>query len=236
MKRWIISALLRIYPAAWRAEYGPELHDLLLAQPLGVRIIADVAWNGARQRLRTTEPWVLLGLPFALLATAWYALLILAPPPYPQPGAQARLFVLVAIYNLLLPLSCGLWTVVRSGGTPPHAGLQTTKMALLIAAPSFIVYTLVLAGVLGVVVVGPGDTPTTFAQHGFAIAVYKGHHARLPVDVGTVNQMVARYLLFLNTTVGQFVAKLVNLPLAWLGGALGGALGHSIRSKLQRTH
>lgn len=234
MKRWIVSALLRIYPAAWRAEYGPELRCLLLARRLGVRTIANVLWNGARQRLRMAEPWVLLGSPFALLATLRYALLILAPPPYPQPAVQARLFVLVLLVNLLLSLSCGLWTVVRRGGTPARAGLQTTKMALLIGAPSFIIYTLVLTGVLGVVVVGPGGTPTTFAEHGFAITVYRGDYA-LPVDFPAVKLFVAKFLIFLNTTtVGQFlVGNLLNLPTSWLGGAFGGALGRSIRNKLR---
>ena len=28
-KDWLIAALLRIYPAAWRREYGVELTDIL---------------------------------------------------------------------------------------------------------------------------------------------------------------------------------------------------------------
>ncbi len=62
MKNRIIAALLRLYPAAWRSEYGAELTDTLLARPLGLRVIADVLWNGLLQRARTAEPSTILGV------------------------------------------------------------------------------------------------------------------------------------------------------------------------------
>ena len=52
-KDWVVVALLRIYPAAWRREYGVELKGILLGRPLGTREIADVAWNGVWQRARS---------------------------------------------------------------------------------------------------------------------------------------------------------------------------------------
>ena len=56
MKSCIVAALLRLYPAAWRSEYGPELSGILLARPLGPDVIADILWNGFRQRARAAEP------------------------------------------------------------------------------------------------------------------------------------------------------------------------------------
>ena len=40
---WIVAALLRLYPAAWRCEYGAELTDILCRARWAPRVIADVA-------------------------------------------------------------------------------------------------------------------------------------------------------------------------------------------------
>lgn len=34
----IVAALVRLYPSAWRSEYGAELTDVLLARPVGRRV------------------------------------------------------------------------------------------------------------------------------------------------------------------------------------------------------
>jgi hypothetical protein len=51
----IVSALVRMYPAEWRREYGPELTDILLAGRLGPRAIANVFGSACRERLRSAE-------------------------------------------------------------------------------------------------------------------------------------------------------------------------------------
>jgi hypothetical protein len=223
MKQRIISALLRIYPAAWRKEYGPEFRDLLEAIQLHTRTVADVVWNGVWQRVRATEPWVLLGLPLMLIRTIFFASMIIAPPAYSAANDIANLpgsgGVVLSLINLLLPISCGVWTIARSGGTLPHAGVQTMKMALLISAPFLVLYVLLELGLLGVVVVRPGDAPTTFAEHGFAIAFHS-------VDRD------AREIL-VNFAVPMFVSTFLSLPLLWVLGALGGALGRSIKPRLR---
>ena len=56
MKHRLASALVRLYPAAWRREYGAELTDLLVNRPFGVGALADVIWNAFGQRLRRPEP------------------------------------------------------------------------------------------------------------------------------------------------------------------------------------
>lgn len=223
MKQRIISALLRIYPAAWRKEYGPEFRDLLGVLQLGTRTVADVVWNGVWQRFRATEPWVLLGLPFMLTMTFFFAIMIIAPPPYSSAndianaGGSGRL--VSSLISILLPASCGFWTVARGGGTLPHAGLQTMKMSVLMSAPFLVIYVLLELGVLGVIVIQPGDVPTTFAEHGFAIAFHS-------VD------REAREIL-VNFVVPLMVSAVLNLPIYWVLGALGGAVGRSFKPKLR---
>jgi len=50
MKNVVVRTLLRLYPADWRREYGPELMDMLLARPLTAKVIGDVFFSGLRQR------------------------------------------------------------------------------------------------------------------------------------------------------------------------------------------
>jgi hypothetical protein len=211
MNKRIVAALLAIYPATWRKEYGPEFRHLLEALNLRVRTLVNVIGHGAWQRVRSTEPWLLLSLPLALVGTVFLAVLVIAPPPY-DPGLDRSvsppaldLLASLAI-NLTTIIGCGLWTILRSGGTIPHAGLQTMKMALLIRAPHLVVSLLVLTGILGVVVIGPGDSPTTFAERGFAIAFYSANGA-------------------IPNSPAIFWALLIEVLFGWIGGVIGGGLG-----------
>ena len=65
----IASILLRLYPKRWRREYGAELLDLVLARPLRLGAMSDLAWNGLRQRGRDATPSTILGLA-SMLAVA----------------------------------------------------------------------------------------------------------------------------------------------------------------------
>ena len=58
----LAEALLRVYPAAWRREYGEELFDILISRPLTWRVAADVLGAGLRQRIRAAEPATVLGV------------------------------------------------------------------------------------------------------------------------------------------------------------------------------
>ncbi len=55
MKRSIVQTLLLLYPAKWRNEYGAELEDLLLAEPLRFSAILNVMWNALRQQARPSN-------------------------------------------------------------------------------------------------------------------------------------------------------------------------------------
>ena len=52
MKRRIIQRLLRLYPSRWRDEYGTELEDLLLEEPLQPAVVLNVIANALRQQVR----------------------------------------------------------------------------------------------------------------------------------------------------------------------------------------
>ena len=52
MKRRIIQKLLRLYPSLWRDEYGTELEDLLLEEPLQPAVVLNVIANALRQQAR----------------------------------------------------------------------------------------------------------------------------------------------------------------------------------------
>ena len=55
MKRRIIQKLLRLYPRQWRDEYGRELEDLLLVQPLQPAVVLNVIANALRQQVRISN-------------------------------------------------------------------------------------------------------------------------------------------------------------------------------------
>src|SRR5262245_43461182 len=80
LKNRIVIVLLRLYPVAWRREYGPELADLVMADSLTFRVVADVACHGLWQRVRTAEPSTLLGLAAMLTVLTGFAWNIVAPP------------------------------------------------------------------------------------------------------------------------------------------------------------
>jgi F0F1-type ATP synthase assembly protein I len=63
----MIRLLLRIYPAAWRAEYGDEFAALLRSKPLTASVIANVILSGFRERLRQSDPAIFCGIAFTLL-------------------------------------------------------------------------------------------------------------------------------------------------------------------------
>jgi hypothetical protein len=214
MRQRIIAALLRLYPAAWRLEYGPELRGVLEDRPLGARTVANVVRGGLWQRLRSAEPWMVMGLPLMVFGFAGMTRQIVAPPAY-APGVEDPGSWPGAIIGLLILMGCGCWTVLRHDGTLPRAGVQVVKMGLLFDVPFFLVALLMGTGVLDVIVLGPGDSPTTFAEHGFAITAYG-------------RDGVAA---FVYTPLGLLLTHLGGLVDCWIFGALGGAVGRAIRRR-----
>ena len=78
LRKIVVRQLLRLYPAAWRKEYGEEMRSMLLAQPLTASVIGDVFLNAMRQNLRRPDPWKIA----ALCLICWRSFWIVLPSIY----------------------------------------------------------------------------------------------------------------------------------------------------------
>ena len=180
IKDRLVTVLLGIYPARWRREYGGELKDLLLTGPLGLGTIGDVVWSGVCQRLRSLEPLTVLGLvamAAILMTLSWN---IVAPQPYGtgwttllEPSDMTfptiRIRPLVSELYALFLMACGCSMHLRHGTTPARSGMAAMKVCFLAGLPIMTAGVLMLLGVMHAIVLGPGDVPTTFREHGFAL-------------------------------------------------------------------
>jgi hypothetical protein len=143
------EALLRLYPAAWRREYGDELRELLLDGPLTAGIAADVAWSALRQRIRFAAPSTVLGLTSMLVVLAGFVLTpisygpittaVLRPTSMTFPTLVVS-FMTSEVYTVLL-IMCGWWTRRRYHYSPRRCGVAAMRMSLIAGVP------VVLAGV-----------------------------------------------------------------------------------------
>jgi hypothetical protein len=201
LKPQIVAALVGLYPARWKREYGDEFRDVLMRQPLEAVAVLDAVWNAMGQQVRNGEPWVIVGIPWLVLELFTQLLNVLYPGPY-QADSFHNVPVAAQLIGWLLPLGIGYWTVLRDpiGG---HGGRAAMKSSLLITWPTCAIAMLYGLGVLRIIVLGPGDVPTTFHEHGFAYTLYD--HTRRPV-----------------AWAGLFVIPILQLPftgaIGWLGG------------------
>jgi hypothetical protein len=226
MKKQIIAALLRVYPASWRAEYGAELAELMRIRPLGLRIVCNVLWNGLRQRMRTADAATLFGLAMMLVVLGGLVWNIASPLPYAsgwtalvQDSSMTLPRVIVKpfrseLYVWLLILIGGI-TYVRHGGAVAQSGKAAVKASFLAGLPIMVAGVLMLLGILRVITLGPTDMPTTFQPHGFAYTYYSAAHQ----PPGSLHILLA---------------PLFALPQCWIWGAVGGGLGRWISPYLRR--
>jgi hypothetical protein len=220
----IVGALLHIYPAAWRREYGAELADILVSRPFDLPTIADVVCNGLRQRVRAAEPSTLCGLAAMLVISTGLVVNIAAPDL-----AGRGLTALLQESSMTLPtviatplasdlfglfvVGCGCWTHVRGAGALSESGKAGMKLCFIAGIPLMVAGALMLVGVLNVVVVSPGDTATTLLGRRFTYTYTNAqHHALSPLAV--------------------MAAPLFKLPVSWIWGWVGGQLGR----RLVRAH
>ena len=204
-KKQVVAALVRLYPAAWRAEYELELTDILLARPLNARAIGDVMWNGLRQRALSAEPSTILGLAALLIILARFALsgatyghdgtALLQPSSKTFPTVTVT-FLASEFYAILL-MGCGCWTHFRRGGPAWHAGVAAMKMSLIASMPIMVGALLMMSGLVDLT--GPGGSV----------------HLPSPWSI--------------------LVAPLARLYQAWLWGSIGGFAGKSIVRRRQRA-
>jgi len=159
----IASTFLRLYPKRWRREYGAELLDVVLARPLTIRAVADLAWNGLRQRGRNAEPSTILGLASMVAVSSgiviaggsyaqdWTA--VVRPSSMTFPTITVT-FLASNLYGFLL-MACGGWTAVRSKVTAREAGLAAMRMSLFAGAPVILGGALLAMGMIDIRFVDP---------------------------------------------------------------------------------
>ena len=97
MKHLIIQKLLRLYPPQWRDEYGTELEELLLAEPLQPAVVLNVIANALRQQVRISNH---------------------------PPNAVRFLAFLLRVGFAFGAFLCGIralgyWVILQIGGVPP---------------------------------------------------------------------------------------------------------------------
>jgi hypothetical protein len=220
LKPRIVAALVRVYPAEWRDEYGPELTDMLLADRLDARTIGDVLWNGARQRIRTAAPSTIFGVAVMLAILAALVSNIVAPAldgrgltDVLRPSSKTWPTVMVRPFEselyVLILVCCGCWTHLRHRGTLLQSGVAAMRLGFIAGIPVMLAGILMLFGILDVVVLEPGQARTMFHGHGLTYTYYAANHLRL-------------------NPFGVFVSPLFRLPESWLWGLLGGLLGRRI--------
>lgn len=170
LKPLIVAALVGLYPVRWKREYGDEFSDVLMRHPLNVAVVMDAIWNAVGQQLRSGEPWLIVGIPWLVLHIVIILWNILYPGPYAADSFNGM--------AVLLPFGIGYWTVLRNP-TEGHGGRAAMKNSLLITWPICAIAMLYGLGILKIIVLGPGDPPTTFHEHGFAYTLYD--HKRRPI-------------------------------------------------------
>jgi hypothetical protein len=144
MKRRMVAALVRLYPARWRSEYGAEFAELLMRRPLGARELLNVAANAVWQQWRGGEPWILLGTLFAALTGYACFRALLGEPIIDtrRPGIDLT----GGLQQCAFCFAVGFWTMWRRGEA---AGRAAMKFNLLATAPIVIFGLLAVLRVAG---------------------------------------------------------------------------------------
>ena len=210
-RRHIAGLLVRCYPAAWRREYGAELHDILVSRPLTPRVIADVVWNGVRQRALVATPSTILGTASMLAVLAGFVLTptsylhdwtaVLRPTGITFPTVTVT-FLASEFYVVLL-IGCGCWTQLRSGGPLSRAGLAAIRMTLMAGAP------VMLAGLL----IGLGLADLSFLN---------------PAEIHST-------AILRPSALSMMAAPLARAGESWVWGLLGGLLARRLSRQNQRA-
>lgn len=221
MRKMLISWLLRLYPKAWRKEYGPELSDMLFARPLTGRVVGDVVRSAMWQRTRATDAATWVGIGFMLAITGAIAANIFQPPPYVWAPGQSmaerpeladhvqlvqrpmgsELFVLVMA-------GIGFWSALRGKPQPARAAI---RVWLIASIPIAVTGLLILSGALDYVELLPGQSPRPFDERGLVYVVYEAPLG-LPVSAPVV------FLL----------SPLLRLPGACLWSVVGASFGRKL--------
>jgi hypothetical protein len=210
MNTRLIAWLMRLYPKAWRNEYGAELTAMLQARPLTANVCGDVVRSAVWQRVRAidTPTWVGVGLMAVTIGAI--ASNIVAPPPYVRSALPERIELLQkplrSEFYVLVLFGIGFWTAMRGSQWPGRAAM---RVAIIASIPLALIGLLMMTGLLDYTELAPGQTPAGLDERGVVYTFYKG-----------MEQILGPAPLTL------LLSPLLRLPGAWLWGTIGGSLGH----------
>lgn len=172
------------------------------------------------------DPATRLGIALLVVTACLLVGNILAPPPYGlnpdtglavlNGGMDLLQEPLDTTFYLLILVGCGCWLQIRSRASLWKSGWAAAKIMFLAGIPMMAAALLIASGILHIVVLGPGEIPGTFHQHGFALTYYNVRH-----------QVPAPWLLLL--------WAVLRVPESFLLGILGGLLGHGIPQRPRRS-
>jgi hypothetical protein len=216
----IVHALLRLYPAAWRQEYGAELADVLSQRPLTAGTVADVVQSAVVQRARYTEPSVRIGAGVMVFLFAGIVWNIAAPSlashafgAVLEDSSKTLPTVIVTpfasgLYVLML-IACGGWAQLRRRGPLSQSGMAAVRLGAVAGIPVMFLGVLMFLGLIHLHVVGPDDALTRWSGRGWTYTYYTAQ-SRVP------------------SPLAVFAAPLFRLPESWLWGLVGGRLGRAV--------
>jgi hypothetical protein len=221
MKTRLISSLLRVYPKAWRAEYGAEFSEMLRARPLTAAIVFDVARSAMWQRFRAVQAPTWVGLGLMLAMSGAIAANIVDPPPYvwapgqsisdqPELADQVKLVQRPMRSELfvLVMAGIGFWSAWRGKPQPARVAI---RVWLIASIPSAVIGVLMVTGFLGYIELLPGQTPLPFDERGLVYVVYKA-----PLGIPAP------------APVAFLLSPLLRLPGACLWTIVGSSLGRKL--------
>ena len=104
------------------------------------------------------------------------------------------------------------------------------KITFLAGVPAMLAGVLMLTGFLGVIVLTPGQGPTTFHEHGFAYTYYDAAVGSCWIRVAdpASSLQAIQSATCPPGPLGILAAPLFALPASWLWGMAGGLLGRWI--------
>jgi hypothetical protein len=127
----IKNILLRLYPAAFRKEYGEEFADVLASRPLTLGAVANVLWSSAGQRFRHAATWLLAGMCLLLLHVTRMLLQFIGMVSMQEDSGLDPMAD--------LPLAqTGLWIAIKRNGSFLAGLTGTIEAALLFKIPMFV--------------------------------------------------------------------------------------------------
>lgn len=137
IKPQTVQALLRLYPAEWRAEYGEELASLLSLQPITPHVFVDVVRSAVHERLRR-EAWKVFGALLVVLTVL--GIVVNNTTPLSREGYE----LYKCLWGSMVLLAGCLTFVLNHGASPSRAA---AKAALIGFIPEIIALALWSAGI-----------------------------------------------------------------------------------------